>query len=200
VLAQPTPHLTAPETPHVVIDTPPAHAEIVDAAISLADIVLVPTSASPLDLSRVQVTLDAAARVGTPAAVLLTRTRRTLSVGAAEEELRGAGHRVLRTHIPLRESLAMAFGQPVRQLHGFELATAELLGGLPEQPYSVEAVRQRVGHAPAAYRRPQPRPDRSGVADHLPRRPAPRPARISLNDDEMIQRLKASMARLANQK
>jgi hypothetical protein len=83
--------------------------------------------------------------------------------------LRGAGLQLLRTHVPLREALAMAFGQPVRLLHGYDLVAAELLGALPEQPYSVEAVRQRV--APVASLGP--------------------------NDDELIARLKTSMARLA---
>jgi hypothetical protein len=63
----------------------------------------------------------------------------------------------------------MAFGQPVRSLHGYDLVAAELLGALPDQPYSVEAVRQRV--APVASLGP--------------------------NDDELIARLKTSMARLA---
>lgn len=193
VSAQPTPRLM-PNAPNVVIDTPPAELSIVTAAIRLADFVLVPTSASALDLSRVQVTLDAAARSGKPAAVLLTRTRRTLSVGAAEESLRAAGRHVLRTHIPLREALAMAFGQPVRQLHGYDLAIAELLGLLPEQPYSVDAVRQRAAHGWTGHRKSAPRPV---VCEH---RGTPAPTRsgpIGMSDDELIQRLKSSMARLA---
>lgn len=204
VLAQPTSRLEVmvPGAPNVVIDTPPADLDIVAAAINLADFVLVPTSASALDLSRVQVTVDAAVRSGKPAAVLLTRTRRTRSVGWAEESLRSAGVRVLRTHIPLREALAMAFGHPVRQLHGFELATAELLGLLPDQPYSVEAVRQRSGHMCTDYRKPlsPARPQRAGLMEYRSPQAPVRSGPIGLGDDEIIQRLKTSMARLTPQK
>jgi chromosome partitioning protein len=197
VLAQPTPRLDAsvPGAAHIVIDTPPSDLGIVTAAVRLADLVLIPTTSSALDLSRIQVTVDAATRSGRPAAVLLTRTRRTRSVGAAEESLRTAGIRVLKTHIPLREAVAMGFGQPVRQLHGYDLATAELLDALPEQPFSVEAVRQRAGHPLAGYRKPLPQPVR--LPQHRPR---PTPAGpTGFSDDELIQRLKSSMARLANQ-
>jgi chromosome partitioning protein len=207
------PVLTAPgsrlaavvqDATHVVIDTPPAEPETVAAAIDLADLVLVPTSASALDLSRVQVTVDAATCRGKPAVVLLTRTRRTRSVGAAEESLRKAGVRLLRTHIPLREALAMAFGRPVGQLHGYDLATAELLGALPAQPYSVEAVRQRLDRPWTAYRKPVLAHPRRRAADH-PASQAATPAAvrvgpIGLGDDELIQRLKSSMARLAAQR
>jgi chromosome partitioning protein len=200
VLARPTPRLDAmvPDVPNVVIDTPPADPDIVAAAINVADIVLIPTSTSGLDLSCVQGAIGAAARRGKPAAVLLNRTRRTRSLGAAEDDLRNAGMRVLRTHIPLREALAMAFGQPVRQLHGFDLAAAELLGDLPEQPYSVEAVRQR---ALADYRKPLPPvTDLAALGKHRAAAPAP-PSRTSgFNEDEIVRRLQLSMARLATQR
>lgn len=186
--------------PTVVIDTPPDDSELVAAAVELADIVLVPTSASALDLSVVTSTLDLAARVGTPSAVLLNCTRRTRSVATAEQTLKDAGARLLQTHIPLREALAMAFGRPVRELHGFDLAVAEVLGALPEQPYSVEAVRRRSAdrsrtgaHQPISLR-----PHMSTRRDD---RRAPQlslePGAIGLGDDEIIERLKVSVARLA---
>jgi cellulose biosynthesis protein BcsQ len=183
VLAQPTPRLVLPDTPNVVIDTPPADLDIITAAIDLADLVLVPTSASALDLSQVQLAVAAAARGGKQVAVLLTRTRRTRSVASAEQSLRSVGVHVLRTHIALREALAMAFGHPVRQLHGYDLAIAELLDELPEQPYSVAAVRERAATVQAPARQAQ-----------APSRP------IGFGDDELIARLKTSMARLTAQK
>jgi chromosome partitioning protein len=201
VLARPTPGLATmlPGVPHTVIDTPPADPDIMLAAIGVADFVLIPTSASALDLSRVQGTVDAAKRSGKQSAVLLNRTRRTRSVGAAVENLRAAGVHVLGTHIPLREALAMAFGLPVRQLHGYDLATAELLGELPEQPYSVEAVRQRAGWAnyhepPARHAERAVLPAREGATAAL------RSAPSGPNDDEIVQRLKTSMARIAIQR
>jgi chromosome partitioning protein len=176
VLPQPTPELVLPATPTIVIDTPPADFEIMSAAIDVADLVLVPTSPSALDLSQVQVAVEAASRGGKQVAVLLTRTRRTRSVATAEDELRAAGVHVLHTRIALREPLAMAFGRQVRELHGYDLAGAEILDELPDAPFSVAAVQHRVTLAPT----PQPR--------HM------RP--IGFDDDELIQRLKSSMARL----
>ena len=187
--------------PNVVIDTPPDDSDQVAAAVGLADIVLVPTSPSALDLSVVESTLALAARSGTPAFVLLTRTRRTRSVAGAEQTLKDAGAHLLHTHIALREALAMAFGHPVRELHGYDLAVAELLGALPEQPYSVEAVRQRSARPRTGSRQP------ISLRPHLtaPRRDlltAARPASlglgsIGLGDDEIIERLRTSVARLA---
>ena len=205
VLAYPTNALAAvlPDTPHVVIDTPPAAPDILGAAIRLADVVLVPTSPSTLDLSRVRATVDAAARTGVPAVVVLTRTRRTRSVGEADSGLRAAGLRVLNTHVPLREALAMAFGHPVRELHGYDLVTAELLGALPEQPFSVEAVRARVTGSGAAFSEPVLAGARHGgplptvAVAATPALTPVRAAAIGSNDDDLIARLKSSMARLA---
>src|SRR6476646_3819584 len=88
VFAQPTTSFVLPEAPNVVIDTPPGDPDIVAAAIELAELVLVPTSPSAVDLSQVQVAVEAANRSGKPVAALLTRTRRTRSVAGAEESLR----------------------------------------------------------------------------------------------------------------
>lgn len=166
----------AASTKNVVIDTPPADPEILAAAIGVADLVLLPTSPSALDISVTMQTLDTVIASGTPCAVLLTRTRRTKSVGGAEAELLDAGATVLRTHIPLREALAMAFGRPVRDLHGYDLATAEILGYLPEQPYSVEAVRERANQPASRHR-----------VTVGPR---------AFDDDALVAQLKTSVARL----
>ena len=55
----------------VVIDTPPGHAQIVDAAITAADFVIIPSAPTGLDIDRMWATLEIAQR--TPHAVLLTR-------------------------------------------------------------------------------------------------------------------------------
>jgi chromosome partitioning protein len=174
---------TGTGTANVVIDTPPGSPEILAAAIDVADLVLVPTSPSALDISVTRQTLDTVTASGTQFAVLLTRTRRTKSVGGAEAELLDAGAKVLSTHIPLREGLAMAFGRPVRELHGYDLAVAEILGYLPEQPYSVEAVQERVNRRPM----PLPRP----VS-----RPRPTGREWTFDDDALIAQLRTSVARL----
>jgi chromosome partitioning protein len=209
VVRPPAARLSALATgaPNVVIDTPPDDSDVVAAAVALADIVVIPTSPSALDLSVVESTLALATGSRKPAVVLLTQTRRTRSVASAEKTLRDAGARLLQTHIPLREALAMAFGRPVRQLHGYDLALAELLGALPEQPYSVDAVRQRSARPRSGVRQPislrphlAAHPD-GHRADHSAGTGAPqlalRAGAIGLGDDEIIERLKLSVARLA---
>lgn len=116
-----------PSAEHIVIDSPPGNLAIITAAIEVADIVLVPTAPSALDVSRVWSTLDLSREAGKKAAVLLCRTRRTRSVAQAAEGIAADGARVLATMIPLREALALAWGQPVRDLHGYESVAEELL-------------------------------------------------------------------------
>lgn len=129
VLSLPTKNIAGrlPAATHTVIDTPPGDIAIVTAAIELSDLVLIPTAPSALDVSRVWATLDVTKAVDRPSAVLLSRTRRTKSVGRASEGIAADGARVLRTHIPLREALALAWGRPVGKLYGFDEVAAELL-------------------------------------------------------------------------
>lgn len=160
-----------------LIDTPPGQRAALDTALEVSDLVLVPTTPSALDVDRVWPTLERVARHGRDVAVLLCRTRRTRSVAATETALAERGVRLLRTHIPLREALASGFGQPVRDLQGYELAAAELLGMLPAEPFALAAVRRRAQ-------------SRSRTA------PANlRWASTDIEDDLMV-RLRASMARL----
>jgi chromosome partitioning protein len=95
----------------VIIDTPPGDLRIVQAAVRMADLVVVPCQPTLLDLDRVQATLDVAIGAGRPAVVLLTRTRSgTRSLADIRGALDGADLPVLSTCIPLREAVAAAFG------------------------------------------------------------------------------------------
>jgi len=202
VLAQPTTRLErmVSGAPYLVVDTPPAYSDALEAAIRVADFVVIPTSASAMDLSAIRATIDSARRLNRPAAVLLTRTRRVRSVGTAEHELRAEGVPVLGAHVPLREALAMAFGQPIRELHGYDLVAAEVLTRAAARPRPTVDAATRAARVPAIQRRPLPA--RPPVIDfsHQRRDPsAPEPV-LFHDDDELILRLKRSMARLAAQK
>jgi chromosome partitioning protein len=124
------PHaLARPQTAElVIIDTPPGRATVLDAAITAADLVLIPTGASPLDLQRVWPTLEVTAH--RPSAVMLTsvdlRARDTL-VKSVREVLDDAGVAVLDTMIGYRQSLRHAFGSAPAMLHGYDTALSELL-------------------------------------------------------------------------
>jgi len=170
--------------PYLVIDTPPAYSDALEAAIRVADFVVIPTSPSAMDLSAIRTTIDAARRVGRPAAVLLTRTRRVRSVGTAEQELLAEGVPVLGAQVPLREALAMAFGRRIGELHGYDLVAAEVL--------ALAAARARSSSVPAVQRRPRPVIAIPEPPRHL--------ATSEPDDDELVRRLQRSMARLAASK
>jgi chromosome partitioning protein len=198
VLAQPTSRLAkmANAAPYLVIDTPPAYSDALEAAIAVADFVLIPTSASAMDLSAIRATVAAARRVNRPAAVVLTRTRRVRSVGSAEHELRAEGIDVLAADIPLREALAMAFGRPVRELFGYDRVAEEIVRRADARPRVVAPEARRVVSVPAIQPRPLPHPVPVLSVDD--RRPEPASAAVGLaDDDDLILRLRSSMARLA---
>ena len=130
VVSLPTPRLAErlPLARHIVIDTPPGDLKIIRAAVAAADVVLIPTGATALDLIRVWHTLDIARESGTRAVVLLCRVRaNTRAPQEAVEALKDENVTVLATRIPLREALAFAYGEPIGADYGYADAAAELL-------------------------------------------------------------------------
>jgi chromosome partitioning protein len=117
-----------PGADRIVIDCSPRDHNITDAAIALADLVVVPTATTSADMERTWATLDLAARLGTPAAVLLVRARPlTLSFRAALEALADEKATVLKARIPQREALAVAWGHQLGPAaFGYDLAAREV--------------------------------------------------------------------------
>lgn len=111
-----------------VIDTPPGNPGVIDAAIEAADLVLIPTDASALDIQRVWPSVDAANRAGKPAAVLLVRARtNTRNLAAAIEAFEAAGVAVIDARIPLREEIKASYGTIPARFHGYEQVAADLM-------------------------------------------------------------------------
>jgi chromosome partitioning protein len=95
----------------VIIDTPPGHIGIVSAAMSAADVVLVPVQPTLMDIDRVRATVDIAVNLGRPAVVLLSRTRTgTRALTSARDVLGEAGFPLLPVVVPQREAIAAAWG------------------------------------------------------------------------------------------
>ena len=110
----------------VVIDTPPGHAQIVDAAITAADFVIIPSAPTGLDIDRMWATLEIAQR--TPHAVLLTRVRTgTNTLAAAVALLDEEKVPRFETLIPQREAIAASFGAIPHDLYGYESVATELM-------------------------------------------------------------------------
>lgn len=119
----------------MVIDTPPGVAEVLDAATAAADVVLIPTLQSSLELSRAWTALEAIG--GTRAALFLARAETgSTTFRLARSALReAAGEKVhaLETYIPKREAIRQVAGvaRP-DELHGYEKLTTEILSILKD--------------------------------------------------------------------
>jgi len=116
-----------PSHSHLVLDTPPGDAGIITAAVDVADFVVLPVAPTALEVSRVWPALDLVRAAGKPAAILLCRTRHTRSVDEVDAALTDDGARVFKTRIPLREALALAWGKPITEFHGYDHAATELV-------------------------------------------------------------------------
>lgn len=112
-----------------IVDTPPGTAQVIQEAIELADLVVVPTGASPLDVRRVWPTLEITAH--RPTAVLLTGVDlRTRLADEVKTLLENEGVPVIGTRIVRREGIRRAFGSAPSQLHGYDDVLNELMEAL----------------------------------------------------------------------
>ena len=117
---------------HVVIDTPPGHTDIVAAAVSSVDTIIIPVEPLAMDLDRLSPTIELmgrAAIVNDPDVyVLLTRVRsRTRGSKSARELLEERGLPVLQTEIPLLEAYGWSYGQVTPDGHRYGQLLDELL-------------------------------------------------------------------------
>jgi chromosome partitioning protein len=117
----------------VVIDTPPGDLRLVRAALSRADVALIPVRPTMLDLDRLGETLDEVANAAVPGVILLTQVRsRTRSLASARSALDELGLPLLDTVIPAREAIAASFGDAPdpEGLDTYRQALAELQAAL----------------------------------------------------------------------
>lgn len=108
----------------VLIDTPPGTPAVLDAAVELVDLALVPTGASPMDIDRVWPTLKLLSEVPT-AVILNALDAREAAATAAKGALESSGVLVADTTVPMRAAIRRAFGTdptPVPAVY-MELAT-----------------------------------------------------------------------------
>jgi chromosome partitioning protein len=136
----------APDYSHIVIDTPPGEGDvpITRSALLAADVALVPLSPTLIDsdtlASTVQLLAETEPAEGDrPFAILLTKVRAgTRSSHGIRVALAEMGVPVLDAEVPLRESLALAFGNPI---HDTEVYAGVLSETLTLVPGAVHASR-----------------------------------------------------------
>lgn len=113
---------------YTLIDTAPGDARGIDAALAGADLALIPTGASAIDISRVWATEEVTSQV-CPTRVLLTQADlRTRTPQIAKRLLDEAGVARFDAVIPMRECLRQAYGKPPQldALCGYERVAQEL--------------------------------------------------------------------------
>lgn len=111
----------------IFIDCPP-NGDVITETIRTADFVVVPSTASPIDLQQTVATCEACRDAGTDYAVLIVMARRgTSALTAFRDTIEEAGAGIFDTEIPLRESIKNTFGHAFKSnLNGYEDAWREL--------------------------------------------------------------------------
>lgn len=110
----------------VIIDTPPGNAGVIQAAIDRADVIIIPTIPSPLDMKRVWSTLDVAAQK--PAAVLLTSVEpHTTLVDDFKTVFQDEDVFCFATEIPKRQAIRKVVGMSPQEFFGYDKLFTELM-------------------------------------------------------------------------
>lgn len=111
----------------VFIDCPP-NGDVISETIKTSDFVVIPSTASPIDLQQTIATCEACQDAGTDYAVLIVMARRgTSALIAFRETVEESGAGIFDTEIPLRESIKNTFGNAFKSnLNGYEDAWREL--------------------------------------------------------------------------
>lgn len=108
-----------------IVDTPPGVADAIQAAIDTADLIVIPSGASPMDIDRVWPTLDAVS--GHPAGVLLTGVlMHTRFYSEARQLLEDQGVATFYNAVPQREEIKAAFGTSPSRFHGYDDVCQEI--------------------------------------------------------------------------
>lgn len=117
----------------VVIDCPP-NGHVMDEAMRVADMVIVPTTTGPADMVKAFETAETLSSRGIYYAILMTRTvARTLTLRQSLSELEERGASYFDAQIPNREALKNFFGNSFGDdLFGYERVYEEAKEGLED--------------------------------------------------------------------
>lgn len=112
-----------------VIDCPPGHPATIASAVTLADLVVIPSQSSPTDLRAIGPTVDIAEQAGTPYVFVLNRAiPRTKLVEQATAALQRHGHLAGVLHQRVDFAASMTDGRTAGELRPRSKAAAEMAG------------------------------------------------------------------------
>lgn len=112
----------------VVIDTAPGDWQAIDSALERADVAILPTAPSGMDLDRLWETERVASQRCTSYVLLTLADRRTKSPAAAVEALEAQGVGYFETVVANRQPVRLSYGHRVGpDLYGYENVAQELM-------------------------------------------------------------------------
>ena len=122
----------------LVIDTPPGDSDAIDAAINVADFVIVPAGLRSADITRVWDAVYTLENLGKPYAVLLTQVRPHTNAGKAvttalQKQNTPTFENVsidCPTGIPLRESISNSYRTKPTDLFGYDQVARDIFAAL----------------------------------------------------------------------
>src|SRR5699024_8289086 len=112
----------------VVVDTGPGDWKVLDEALKLADLAILPTAPSPIDLDRFWETEQIASQLTRTYALITQADRRTKSLEQTVEALEASEVKLFATKISTREGIRRSFGyNPASDLGEYQAVADELL-------------------------------------------------------------------------
>ena len=112
----------------VVVDTGPGDWKVLDEALKLADLAILPTAPSPIDLDRFWETEQIASQLTRTYALITQADRRTKSLEQTVEALEASEVQLFATKISTREGICRSFGyNPASDLGEYQAVADELL-------------------------------------------------------------------------
>ena len=118
----------ASDADFVVVDTGPGDWKVLDEALKLADLAILPTAPSPIDLDRFWETEQIASQLTRTYALITQADRRTKSLEQTVEALNASDVQLFATKISTREGIRRSFGyNPAGDLGEYQAVADELL-------------------------------------------------------------------------
>lgn len=112
----------------VLIDCPPGAGNIIAAAIDQADLVVIPTCPSAIEVDRMWDTVELVASTGKQYKVLLTSVQLgTTTLAQIQEALDSSATPKLRTVIPQRMDIKRMWGKKPEKYHGYKQVAETLI-------------------------------------------------------------------------